>query len=264
MSKNETLKEYIRKNYGQIAESGSSGSCCSGGCSCSGTTLVPAETSARLGYTGEELAELPAGANMGLGCGNPVALAALKVGETVLDLGCGGGLDCFLASKQVGPDGHVIGVDMTAEMISLARKNATEAGYDNVEFRLGEIEHLPVADNTVDVIISNCVLNLSTNKAQAYREIYRVLKPGGRLMISDIVATVPLPEQVRSDLQLFAGCVAGAEHVDNLRELMNQVGFTGIDLTPKDNSREIIQSWAPGSKLEEYVASFNITANKPS
>jgi arsenite methyltransferase len=199
---------------------------------------------------------------MGLGCGNPIAIAALKAGETVLDLGSGGGFDCFLARRRVGEAGAVIGVDMTPDMIRLARANAEKSGYSNVEFRLGEIEHLPVADNAVDVIISNCVINLSLDKEQVYRDAYRVLKPGGRLSISDVVATAELPEPVKQDLKLLAGCIAGAEHADKVRLMLRDAGFVNIVLTPKDNSREIIASWVPGRNLEDYVASYIIEANK--
>jgi ubiquinone/menaquinone biosynthesis C-methylase UbiE len=200
---------------------------------------------------------------MGLGCGNPQAIASLRPGETVLDLGCGGGFDCFLAAKAVGESGRVIGVDMTPEMISKARQNAVKAGVSNVEFRLGEIENLPVADNSVDVIISNCVINLSPDKARVYKEAFRVLKRRGRLAISDIVATAPLPEEVKRDLALYAACVAGAAQMDDLRAMLRQAGFIRIRVTPKDRSRELIRGWAPGRNLEDFIVSANIEAVKP-
>jgi ubiquinone/menaquinone biosynthesis C-methylase UbiE len=181
-----------------------------------------------IGYSEAELAAVPEGANLGLGCGNPQAIAALKPGETVLDLGSGAGFDCFLAARQVGPAGHVIGVDMTPEMIRRARDNAAKAGLANVEFRLGEIEYLPVADASVDVVISNCVINLSPEKLQVFREAFRVLRPGGRLALSDIVATAELPAAVRDDLTLFTGCMAGAAHIDELEQMLSEVGFINM------------------------------------
>ncbi len=187
----------------------------------------------KIGYTEEDISNVPVESNMGLGCGNPIAIASLKKGEVVLDLGSGGGFDCFLASKQVGETGLVIGVDMTLDMIMLARQNAEEDGYNNVEFRLGEIEHLPVADESVDVIISNCVINLSPDKEKVFKEAYRVLKFGGRLSISDVVATADLPEEIRQDLSLMAGCIAGAEYVENIRIMIQQAGFKNIKLVLK-------------------------------
>ncbi|MEW8987403.1 MAG: arsenite methyltransferase, partial [Bacillus sp. (in: firmicutes)] len=183
-------------------------------------------------------------------------------GDTVLDLGSGGGFDCFLAREKVGETGTVIGVDMTPDMIKLARKNATKTGYSNVEFRLGEIEHLPVADSSVDVIISNCVINLSLDKEKVFKDAYRVLKPGGRLSISDVVATAQLPQQIKDDLALLAGCVSGAEYYEDLKRMIEQAGFRDIRLTPKDNSKEIINSWSPDHHLEDYVASCIIEAVK--
>lgn len=206
---------------------------------------------------------MPAGADLGLGCGNPQAIAALQPGETVLDLGSGAGFDCFLAVRQVGPTGQVIGVDMTSEMVAKARENVEKAGYGNVEFRLGEIEHLPVADASVDVIISNCVINLSPDKLQVFREAFRVLRPGGRLAISDIVTTAPLPEEVRRDLALYAGCIAGAATTTKLEAMLRESGFEHIRIQPKDESRQFIREWAPGRNIEDYVASASIEAMKP-
>jgi SAM-dependent methyltransferase len=200
---------------------------------------------------------------MGLGCGNPQVLAALRPGETVLDLGSGGGFDCFLAARAVGEHGKVIGVDMTADMVSKARANAVQAGLSNVDFRLGEIEHLPVADQSVDVILSNCVINLSPDKAQVFRDAFRVLKPGGRLAITDMVATAPLPDAVRHDVDLLTGCVAGAAVVDDLARMLAAAGFTAIRIQPRDASCAVIREWAPGTKIEDVVVSTTIAAVKP-
>jgi SAM-dependent methyltransferase len=219
--------------------------------------------STRLGYTVEELAQVPSGADMGLGCGNPKAIAALTPGEVVVDLGSGGGFDCFLAATEVGETGRVIGIDMTPDMLSKARGNAARGRYNNVEFRLGEIEHLPVADNTVDVIISNCVINLSPDKAQVFRDAFRALKPGGRLAISDVVATVELPEEMRNDEQLVAGCMGNASLIGDIEGYLAEAGFTDISITPKDESREFIKDWAPGRGVEDYVVSAYIEAVKP-
>ena len=210
-----------------------------------------------------QLTAVPEGANMGLGCGNPHAIAALKEGETVLDLGSGGGFDCFLAARAVGETGRVIGVDVTPEMVSKARQNGAGAGFRNVEFRLGEMENLPVADASVDVIISNCVINLSPEKPQVFREALRVLKPGGRLAISDVVATAQLPDEMKEDLALYAGCIAGAASVDELVDMLREAGFTDIRIQPKDESREFIRDWAPGMKVEDFVVSATIEAAKP-
>ena len=259
----ENVRNAIRKNYSEVALNSSGGQRCSCGCSCEGALIDKQEACAKLGYSEDDLLNAPSEANMGLGCGNPIAIAALKEGETVLDLGCGGGLDCFLASRRVGESGYVIGVDMTPDMIALARSNAVKSGYTKVDFRLGEIEHLPVADESVEVIISNCVINLSLDKEQVFKETYRALKPGGRLSISDVVATSIIPETMRRDLQLVACCIAGAEHVDVVRTMLKNMGFSDIRLTPKENSREIIKSWGFGKNIEDYVASFIIEAKKP-
>lgn len=199
---------------------------------------------------------------MGLGCGNPVAIASLKPGETVLDLGSGGGFDCFLAAEKVGQEGFVIGVDMTPDMVTKARKNVASSGYPNVEFRLGEIENLPVADNTVDIIISNCVINLSTDKLRVFKEMYRVLKPGGRVAISDVVATVPLTKEFKDDLSLYTGCISGALYIDDLKKMLGEANFNDVIISPKEVSRELISEWAPGKKAEDYVVSANIEALK--
>lgn len=260
----DNIRDAIRKNYADVASKGaSSGGCyCSTGCCCGDTTVDVKEASMRIGYTEDELEGVPIEANMGLGCGNPIAIASIKEGETVLDLGSGGGFDCFLARRKVGDSGYVIGVDMTPEMVSLARENAAKSEYKNIEFRLGEIEHLPVADSTVDLIISNCVINLSTDKEKVFQESFRVLKSGGRLSISDIVATAKLPEEIQQDLKMMAGCIAGAEFIDNIYRMMQDVGFVDIKLTPKDNSREILNSWIPEKNIEDYVASYMIEGIK--
>lgn len=205
---------------------------------------------------------VPSEANMGLGCGNPIAIAAIKEGETVLDLGSGGGFDCFLARAQVGKSGYVIGVDMTPDMIMLARKNLEKSGYTNMDFRLGEIEHLPVPDESVDVIISNCVINLSLDKEQVFRDAYRVLKNGGRLSISDVVATAEMPIDLKQDISMLMSCVAGAEHVDKIKLMLLGAGFKDIEMEPKANSRDIVSSWIPDKHIEDYVASYIIEARK--
>jgi len=255
--------EQIRRDYAKIALNNTNGSCCcSPGC-CGGSDASDVnETAKTLGYSADDLSDTPFHANIGLGCGNPVAIAGLKEGETVLDLGSGGGFDCFLARRQVGKSGHVIGVDMTPEMVRLARENTEKSGYTNVEFRLGEIEHLPVADGIVDVVISNCVINLSLDKEQVFREIHRVLKPGGRVSISDVVATAELPEPIKSDMRMLTGCVAGAEFSGVIQSMLETAGFGNIVMTPKNNSREILSAWAPGKNIEDYVSSYIIEAVK--
>ena len=262
MNNKEKIREQIRKNYSQVALNGTGGCCCSTGCCGSNTTFDVNEVTKNLGYSAVDLSNMPDGANMGLGCGNPIAIASRKEGEVVLDLGSGGGFDCFLARRQVGETGFVIGVDMTPEMIKLARENAQKSRYSNVEFRLGEIEHLPVADLSVDVIISNCVINLSLDKEKVFKEAYRVLKDGGRLSVSDIVATAELPEDIKSDIAMMAGCIAGAEYVENIRAMLSNSGFKKINLWPKDNSKEILLSWIPDKNIDDFVASYIIEAFK--
>jgi SAM-dependent methyltransferase len=257
MDTNET-KEMVRARYGGIA-AGSQSSCCGG----SAATAADSK-SLRMGYSAEELAAVPDGANLGLGCGNPQAIAAMKPGEIVVDLGSGAGFDCLLAAKQVGPKGRVIGVDMTHEMLAKARDNASKVGAGNVEYRLGEIEHLPIADNTADVILSNCVINLVPDKAQVFREAFRVLKPGGRLAISDVVNTAPLSPELAADPTLICGCVVGAAPASKIESWLRDVGFTGIRVTIKPESRDLIATWAPGRGVEDYVASAIIEGWKPS
>jgi len=264
--KTHQVREVVRKQYAKVAKR--SGSCCSNetvsSSTCCGSQNGIVEiASERLGYSKEELAGVPEGANMGLGCGNPQAIAGLQPGETVLDLGSGGGFDCFLASPRVGENGRVIGVDMTPEMIKNARENAQKGEYENVEFRLGEIEHLPVTDNSVDVILSNCVINLSPDKTSVYNEAFRVLKPGGRLAISDVVAVAVIPEDIRNDEQLLCGCIAGAATIDELETILGDAGFEDIRIQPQEESREFIRDWAPGRGIEDYVVSAVIEAVKP-
>ena len=232
---------------------------------CGNSNISQDQLNALMGYTSQDLASVPEGANMGLGCGNPVALASLKPGETVVDLGAGGGFDCFLAAKQVGESGKVIGVDMTPDMLTTARMNAEKMGTKNVEFRLGEIEHLPVADNSVDIIMSNCVINLSPDKLSVYRDAFRVLKPGGRLAIADIVTTAPLPENIRKNMALVTACVGGAATIEDTREMLATAGFQEIKIAPKDKSKELIQAWDPGKSdnAGDYVVSAYIEAIKP-
>jgi len=280
----EEIRESVRETYGQVARAGgfTTGksqpvSCCGSpetstettpaiSCGCGTPGFSVEQMSEAMGYSKEAISGVPEGANMGLGCGNPVAIASLGPGETVVDLGSGGGFDCFLAAKEVGQTGKVIGIDMTPDMVSKARKNAEEAGIRNVEFRLGEIEHLPVADNSTDVIMSNCVINLSPEKLRVYREAFRVLKPGGRLAISDVVTTAPLPAEIRNDLALVGACVGGAATIDDIEALLKEAGFQSIKIKPKDNSRELIRQWDPGKSKEvgDYVVSAYIDAVKPS
>ncbi|MBU4264411.1 MAG: arsenite methyltransferase [Proteobacteria bacterium] len=256
------IRGAVRKNYGKIASATGCG-CASATCCGTPGDLTAADISLKLGYSNDEVTGVPEGANMGLGCGNPQAIAALKSGETVLDLGSGGGFDSFLAARAVGETGQVIGVDMTPEMISKSRQNAVKAGYKNVDFRLGELENLPVADGIVDVIISNCVINLSPEKARVFREACRVLKPGGRLAVSDVVRTVEMPDSVKKDLAMYTGCIAGASSVQELESMLRSAGFQDIRIGPKNESRAFIRDWAPGTKIEDYVVSATIEAVKP-
>ncbi|HRK79013.1 MAG TPA: arsenite methyltransferase [Thiobacillus sp.] len=258
------IRQQVRDAYGAVARAESTGCCApSTGCCAPSDEDVTELLSRGIGYSAEETAAVPEGANLGLGCGNPQAIAALKPGETVLDLGSGAGFDAFLAARQVGASGAVIGVDMTPDMVSKARANAARGGYANVDFRLGEIEHLPVADATVDAIISNCVINLSPDKRQVFHDAFRVLKPGGRLAISDIVATAPLPDELQREVALYTACVAGAANVDELTAILAAAGFVDIRIAPKDASREFIRHWAPGRGVEDFIASATIEAVKP-
>lgn len=226
--KDETVKTIVREKYAKIANQGSS--CCGPAKSCCGSADGAQDISEKIGYTEEDLKGVPEGANLGLGCGNPVALATLKEGETVLDLGSGAGFDCFLAAKKVGENGKVIGVDMTPEMIERARHNARKGNHGNVEFRLGEVENLPVADNSVDAVISNCVINLSPDKRTVFKEAFRALKPGGRLMISDIVLLKELPESIKNSVEAYVGCVSGAMRREEYIQAIEEVGFQGVKI----------------------------------
>jgi SAM-dependent methyltransferase len=259
------IKELVRARYGGIA-AGTVDQCCApAASSCCDPATTPAATgkAREMGYSPEELAAIPEGANLGLGCGNPQAIAAMKPGEVVVDLGSGAGFDCFLAARQVGTAGHVIGVDMTHEMLKKARGNAVRIGAANVEFRLGELEHLPIADNTADVIISNCVVNLVPDKAQVFRETFRVLKPNGRVAISDVVNIEALPPGLAGDQTLICGCISGAAPSTRIETWLTAAGFVDVRVTVKPESRDLIESWAPGRGIENYVASAIIEARKP-
>ena len=252
-SSSETIREEVRRRYGATARGAS---CCSDEC-CTTTDAMD------LGYSDADKAAAPEAANLGLGCGNPLAIASLSEGQTVLDLGSGAGFDCFLAARAIGPSGRVIGVDMTHEMLSKARDNAQRNGFTNVEFRLGEIEALPVADNSIDVIISNCVINLSPEKQRVFDEAFRVLKSGGRLAVADMVATAPLPDDIKADWAAYTGCIAGALEVTDLERMLKSSGFRDIKIAPKDSSRSFIREWLPGKKIEDYLVSATIEAVKP-
>jgi SAM-dependent methyltransferase/protein-tyrosine-phosphatase len=295
----DVLRNQVRTGYARIAESGSwsalsaskpasdepssaassQSSCCAGGGCCGPATFTPEQLAHAIGYSTSELAAVPEGSNMGLSCGNPTAIAWLRAGEVVVDLGAGGGFDCFIAGAKVGAGGRVIGIDMTPAMISKARSNVAgyvaQTGFNNVEFRLGEIEHLPVADASVDVVISNCVLNLSPNKAQVWREIVRVLKPGGRVALSDLALLQPLPDAVRTDLEALVGCVAGAMLVDEMRALAHHAGLRQLRLEAKSDYIDAMTDWQDplylkivaalpaGARVSDYVTSLDVTAVKP-
>ncbi len=255
------VRSAVREHYGKVAEAGTS--CCGPTSGCCGPTP---DASLALGYSADDLASVPEGANMGLGCGNPQAIAALRAGEVVLDLGSGGGFDCFLAAKQIGPTGRVIGVDMTPAMISKARANAAKIEAKNVEFRLGEIEHLPVADASVDAIISNCVVNLSPEKLQVFREALRVLKPGGRLVVSDLVLTRPLTAEMQKNVDLYVGCVAGASLKQDYLQLMRDAGFRGVEVV-SESAYTVGYAELPDDSPErqafDSVVSVKVRATKP-
>jgi SAM-dependent methyltransferase len=250
---NDTIRTQVRTAYAKVAKG-------AGGCSvgCCGTEGAG---SMAFGYTEEDLGAAPEGADLGLGCGNPQAIAALKPGDTVLDLGSGAGFDCFLAAKRVGRTGKVIGVDMTPEMIAKARENARKVEAPNVEFRLGEIEHLPVSDASVDVILSNCVINLSPDKGAVFREAFRALKPGGRLAISDVVSIADMPPALAESVEALTGCVSGAAKIESLQALLTEAGFGDVRIEPRTESRAIIGQCMPGA--EDYVTSATIQAMKP-
>jgi arsenite methyltransferase len=273
----QTVREMVRQGYAAIANREASSTARS--CGCGGAKISPQDLAEKIGYSTEELAVLPEGANMGLSCGNPAALAALKPGEVVLDLGSGGGFDVFIAGRKVGATGRAIGVDMTPEMLAKARRNIVsyrkETGLDNAEFRLGEIEHLPVADNSVDVIISNCVINLSPDKPQVWREMARVLKPGGRVAVSDLALLRPLPSAVREMVEAMVGCIAGAVLVNETERMTQDAGLTDIVLTQKSDYlkaksdwndplyRKIAEHLPAGTDAGDFVTSLEIKARKP-
>jgi SAM-dependent methyltransferase len=272
------VRETVRAGYAEIATRGNTqgaGGCCGTANSCCGGDQI----SERIGYSASELEALPEGADMGLSCGNPTAIASLVPGEVVLDLGSGGGFDCFIAGPKVGAAGRIIGVDMTPEMLTKARRKVAayrdRTGLDNVEFRLGEIEHLPVSDRSVDVVISNCVLNLSPDKPQVWRDIARVLKPGGRVAVSDLALLRPLPEAVREMVEALVGCVAGAVLVADTERMMRDAGFIDLRLTPKPIYvqtmsevrdplyRKILEHLPSGTSPGDYITSLDISARKP-
>ncbi|MEA2772850.1 MAG: arsenite methyltransferase [Acetobacteraceae bacterium] len=258
------IKTMVRTRYGSIAAADTTSCCAPAASCCAPTTRTDAADKARaMGYSDAELTAIPDGANLGLGCGNPQAIAAMRPGETVIDLGSGAGFDCFLAARAVGLTGHVIGVDMTYEMLAKARANAARIGAANVEFRLGELEHLPVADNTADVILSNCVINLVPDKEQVFREAYRALKSGGRLAISDVVNIAPLSPDLSGDADLICGCVAGAASAAQIEVWLAAAGFQQIKVVVKPESRDLIATWAPGRGVEDCVVSASIEARKP-
>lgn len=274
----ETIREYVRERYGAIAEQAGAGCGCGPSTGCCASEPKAADEANRgccgsaadadksygekLGYTPEELA-VAADADLGLGCGNPLAIASIRAGEVVVDLGSGAGFDCLLAARQLAGTGRVIGVDMTPAMIAKARANAVQSGLANIEFRLGEIEALPVADATADLVISNCVVNLSPEKPRVLREAFRVLKPGGRLAIADIVATRPLPEAMRAKLAAIGACVGGAALVTDLRAMLAAAGFVRIEIVPRESSRAMISQWTDDATAGDFVVSALITARKP-
>jgi ubiquinone/menaquinone biosynthesis C-methylase UbiE len=257
------IKEMVRARYGGIAAASEADCCALSPSSCCGPEATSHDKARRMGYSEAELAAVPEGANLGLGCGNPQAIAAMQPGEVVIDLGSGAGFDCFLAARQVGDTGRVIGVDMTHEMLKKARDNAARIGAGNVEFRLGELEHLPIADNTADVVISNCVINLVPDKQQVFREALRVLKPGGRLAVSDVINIAPLPAELRADPALLCGCVAGAAPAERIEAWLSEAGFVEVHVTPNFEIREMVESWAAGRGVENYIAPAMVEARKP-
>ena len=275
-------RKAVRQRYASIADGSDEGRCggeetTGGESACCGESESESESessrcddatgeprSEALGYSREELESVADGANLELGCGNPNAIAELTEGETVVDLGSGGGFDCFLAAREVGEDGHVIGVDMTPEMVERARANVEQNDFENVEFRLGEIEHLPVSDERADAIISNCVINLSPRKGRVFEEAYRVLRPGGRLAIADVVMTADVPSELRrADPESVAACVAGASTVEELREHVESAGFESVSIRPKEDSEEFIREWSDEYPLEAYLTSAVVEAEKP-
>lgn len=264
------VREAVRERYAAIAErndksAASSASSCGCGPSCCSADADEVENdyAAQLGYSASDTASVPSGANLNLGCGNPVAIASIRPGETIVDLGSGAGFDCFLAANQLAGTGRVIGVDMTPAMISKARRNAARSGHANVEFRLGEIEALPVPDAAADLIISNCVINLSPDKPRVFREAFRVLKSDGRLSIADVVARRPIPEAMRQDFEQLSRCVAGAETVADIEAWLTAAGFVDVRITTRDESRRVIEKWSDDASLPDLVVSALIEARRP-
>ncbi len=257
-------KGFVKQRYAEIVLAGREAGCgCGeepGGASCCGDKVD--SYGLQLGYSAEELSSVPEGANLGLGCGNPQAIAELQPGEVVVDLGSGAGFDCFLAARQVGASGKVYGIDMTEEMIEAARRNAQSWDITNVEFILGEIESIPLPDETADVVISNCVINLSPDKAKVFADAYRILRPGGRLAVSDIVTAADMPEEIKRDQMMHSACIAGASPIDETIRMMEAAGFKDISVEPKGDSREFIKTWAPGSRAEELIISADIRGSK--
>jgi arsenite methyltransferase len=247
-------REYVKEVYGNIARG-------QGGCGCD-CGPGAGEVANNIGYSAEELGSIPNGSNLGLGSGNPTASAGLKEGETVLDLGSGAGFDCFVSANKVGGNGRVIGVDMTPEMVEKARGNAEKGGFGNVEFRLGEVENLPVEDSTVDVVISNCVINLSTDKPKAFQEVFRVLKPGGRIAISDVALTQELPEEVLTNREAYAGCVAGAILVDEYKRLVIEAGFRDVSVKVKESEASCTSGQSEGVQTTSPIVSVSVVAHK--
>ncbi len=281
----DSVRAKVREGYAKVAQQGTLAAGTGGHCgcgsassSCCGSSWAPGDLASTLGYTTEELAALPEGANMGLSCGNPTAIAQLTPGQVVLDLGSGGGFDCFLAGPKVGSAGRVIGVDMTPEMLSKARRNIAtykgNTGLNNVEFRLGEIEHLPLADSSVDVVISNCVINLSPDKPQVWRDIARVLRPGGKVAVSDLALLKPLPEVIRQMVDALIGCVAGAVLVEEYKAMLQAAGLTDIEVTLKPEYvaafsqfkdplyRKIADALPAGAVVGDYITSIDVAARK--
>lgn len=286
----DTLRDQVRAGYAEIARSGvwssvqqgssdaSTEACCAGGGCCGPTTLTPDQVAHAVGYAHDDLNVIPDGANMGLSCGNPTSIASLAVGEVVVDLGSGGGFDCFIAGPKVGAEGRVIGVDMTPEMLTKARTNIAayrdQSGLENIEFRLGEIENLPIADNSVDVVISNCVINLSPNKQRVWNEIARVLRPGGRVAVSDLALLKPLPQSVQDDLEALVGCIAGAELVEDVRAAVLNAGLVDLKMEAKPQYIEAMTNWEDPlyqriaqalpeqERISDYVVSLDIAAKR--
>ncbi len=257
------IKKAVREGYGKIAVT--AGSCCFPSASCCGGGQSVEKLSRNIGYRPEDLQAVPEGANLGLGCGNPLAHASLKAGEVVVDLGSGAGFDCFLAANAVGPSGQVIGVDMTPEMLDKARENARKGGYGQVEFRLGEIENLPVADNTADIVISNCVINLAPDKERVFREAFRILRPSGRLMVSDLILLAELPEALKASISAYIGCIAGAVGKNDYLQAIQRAGFQDVRILEettyplKDLLRHPVarEAASAGMAIEDSVATLS-------